>query len=114
MGLSLPHLLIVALVVLVLFGRGPADDVHDAWALDLAGAPTWNPVPITYPTSASRTTPSSRAAWNASCAAVTTLAPVMISARPTMRRASSITTAFVCVEPTSTPPAYRMGPPVRR
>src|SRR5512145_1407915 len=43
-----------------------------------------------------------------------TLAPVSVSARPTIPRPSSITTALVWVDPTSTPAAYDMRPPLRR
>ncbi len=61
-------------------------------------------MPTTYSTSSSSTSAVARApARNAFSAAVTTLAPVSMSARPTIRRFSSMMTALVCVDPTSTP-----------
>src|SRR3970040_2008401 len=55
------------------------------------------------PTPLESRSPSSSAIRNARPAASATLAPVGISARPTMWSASSRMTALVCVDPTSTP-----------
>ncbi len=66
--------------------------------------PAFEPAPMPEPL---------RAAVNADCAASITLAPVSTRHRATMLRCSSMTTAFVWVDPTSTPPVNLMAlPPI--